>query len=62
MQGIEESIRRRSATSIRKLLELQPTKERVIRNGKETGTSKDQVLVGDAIVVKPGEKFQLTAP
>jgi Cu+-exporting ATPase len=54
---IEELIRRRSAASIRKLLELQPTMARVIRNGKETDISIDQVQIGDAIIVKPGEKI-----
>jgi Cu+-exporting ATPase len=56
---IEELIRRRSAASIRKLLELQPTMARVIRDGKETDISIDQVLVGDVIVVKPGEKIPI---
>ncbi|HKM59518.1 MAG TPA: hypothetical protein VJY36_01460 [Candidatus Bathyarchaeia archaeon] len=54
---IEELIRRRSAASIRKLLELQPTMARVIRDGKETDISMDQVQIGDAIIVKPGEKI-----
>ena len=56
---IEELIRRRSAASIRKLLELQPTMARVIRDGKETDISVDQVQVGDAIIVKPGEKIPI---
>jgi Cu+-exporting ATPase len=54
---IEELIRRRSAASIRKLLELQPTMARVVRDGVETDISIDQVQVGDVILVKPGEKI-----
>jgi Cu+-exporting ATPase len=54
---IEESIRRRSAASIRKLLELQPTIARVIRDGKEIELPIDEVQVDDTIVVKPGEKI-----
>ena len=42
---IEELIRRRSAVSIRKLLELQPTMARVIKYGKETDIFTDQILV-----------------
>ena len=42
---IEELIRRRSAASIRKLLELQPTMARVIKDGVETDISIDQVQV-----------------
>ncbi len=56
---LEELIRRRSAASIRKLLELQPTMARVVRDGKETDISIDEVQVGDTIVVKPGEKIPI---
>ena len=54
---IEESIRKRSAASIRKLLELQPTIARVLRDGKEIELPIDEVQVDDTIVVKPGEKI-----
>ena len=56
---IEELIRRRSAASIRKLLELQPTMARVVRDGKETDLPIDEVQVGDIIIVKPGEKIPI---
>jgi P-type Cu+ transporter len=56
---IEELIRRRSAASIRKLLELQPTMARVIKDGVETDISIDQVQVEDIILVKPGEKIPI---
>jgi Cu+-exporting ATPase len=56
---IEELIRRRSAASIRKLLELQPTMARVVKDGKETDTSIDQVQVDDIVIVKPGEKIPI---
>ncbi len=55
---IEESIRRRSAASIRKLLELQPTMARVIKeDGTELEVVIDEVKVNDTIIVKPGEKI-----
>ena len=54
---IEESIRRRSAASIRKLLELQPTIARVTKNGIETEVPIDEVQVDDVIIIKPGEKI-----
>jgi len=53
---IEESIRRRSAASIRKLLELQPTIARVVKNGEEVEIPVDEVQMDDIVVVKPGEK------
>jgi len=53
---IEESIRRRSAASIRKLLELQPTIARVLKDGKEVEVPIEELQVNDIIIVKPGEK------
>jgi Cu+-exporting ATPase len=54
---IEESIRRRSAASIRKLLELQPTIARVLKDGEEVEVPIDEVQVNDVMIVKPGEKI-----
>ena len=54
---IEESIRRRSAASIRRLLELQPTIATVLKDGKEVEMSIDEVQVNDVLIVKPGEKI-----
>jgi Cu+-exporting ATPase len=56
---IEELIRRRSAASIRKLLELQPTMARIIKDGKEVDLPIDEVKEGDIILVKPGEKIPI---
>jgi Cu+-exporting ATPase len=54
---IEESIRRRSAASIRKLLELQPTIARVLKDDKEVEIPIDELQVNDIIIIKPGEKI-----
>ena len=54
---IEEMIRRKSAASIRQLLELQPTIARVLRGGTEWELPIDQLEVGDTIIVKPGERI-----
>jgi len=54
---IEETIRRKSAAAIRKLLELQPTIARVLKDGQEVEVPIDDVQVGDVFVVKPGEKI-----
>ncbi len=54
---IEETIRRRSAAAIRKLLELQPTVARVLRGEEEVEIPIDEVQVDDVIIVKPGEKI-----
>jgi len=54
---IEEIIRRKSAASIRKLLELRPTMARVLRDGQEVELSIDDLEVDDTLIVKPGEKI-----
>lgn len=54
---IEESIRRRSAASIRKLLELRPTIARVLKDGNEIEVPIDELQVGVIIIIKPGEKI-----
>ena len=54
---IEETIRRKSAASIRKLLELQPTLARVLKDGKEVEAPIDELQVNDIIIVRPGEKI-----
>jgi Cu+-exporting ATPase len=54
---IEEIIRRKSAASIRKLLELRPTMARVLRDGQEIELSIDDLQVNDTLIVKPGEKI-----
>jgi len=54
---IEETIRRKSAAAIRKLLELQPTIARVLKDGQEVEVLIDDVQVGDVFVARPGEKI-----
>jgi len=54
---IEETIRRKSAAAIRKLLELQPTVARVLKDGQEVEVPIDEVHMGDVLVVRPGEKI-----
>ncbi len=54
---IEETIRRKSAASIRRLLELRPTTATVIKDGKEVEVSAEELQEGDLIIVKPGEKI-----
>ncbi len=46
----------RSSEAMKKLLNLQPKTARVLRNGTELELPTDDVLVGDLISVRPGEK------
>jgi len=46
-----------TSEAIKKLMGLQPKTARVIRNGVEKDLSLDEVIVGDIVVVRPGEKI-----
>ncbi|MDO8537592.1 MAG: copper-translocating P-type ATPase [archaeon] len=47
----------KTSEAIKKLLGLQPKTARVIRNGKEIEIPISEVVEGDIIIVKPGEKI-----
>lgn len=47
----------RTSEAIRKLISLQAKTARVIRDNQEADIPIDQVLVGDIVVVRPGEKI-----
>jgi Cu+-exporting ATPase len=54
---LEARAKGKSSEAIRKLMELKAVFATVIRNGKEQDIPVDEVLVGDLILVKPGEKI-----
>ena len=47
----------KTSEAIQNLMALSPKKARVIRNGREVEIDASQVLVGDEVVVRPGESF-----
>lgn len=55
-QALELRAKGQSSSAIRKLLGLQAKTARVIRAGKEMDLPVEEVLVGDVIQVRPGEK------
>lgn len=55
-QALEMRAKSRSSAAIKKLLELQAKTARVIRDGKETDIPIEEVVVGDTVLVRPGEK------
>jgi Cu+-exporting ATPase len=55
-QALEMRAKRRSSAAIRKLLELQAKRARVIRDGREIDVPIEEVVVGDTVLVRPGEK------
>jgi Cu+-exporting ATPase len=55
-QALEVRAKSRSSAAIRKLLELQAKTARVIRDGREMDVPVEEVVVGDTVLVRPGEK------
>lgn len=55
--GLETLARGKTSSAIRQLIGLQPRSARVIRNGEEVDISIDQVVSGEIIRVRPGEKI-----
>lgn len=54
---MEELIKQRSSSAVRKLLDLRPAEATVIRNGDEISIPAEDVQIGDLVIVKPGEKI-----
>jgi Cu+-exporting ATPase len=54
---LEARARRRSSAAIRALLELGAKEARVLRDGAEVLVPIDRLQIGDAFVVRPGEKI-----
>jgi P-type Cu+ transporter len=54
---LETRARGQTSESIKKLMGLRSKTARVLRNGSETEISVDDVVLGDVIVVRPGEKI-----
>ncbi len=55
--ALEVKARGRTSEAIRKLIGLQGKTARVVRDGREIEISVEEVLVGDIVVVRPGEKI-----
>jgi Cu+-exporting ATPase len=55
-QALELRAKGQSSMAIKKLLGLQAKTARVIRDGKELDIPVEEVLIGDVIQVRPGEK------
>ena len=54
---LEARAKRRASDAIRRLLGLQPRAARVIRNGTESDIPVSQVIAGDTIALRPGERI-----
>jgi len=54
---MEDIIKRKSSAAVRKLMDLRPATAHVVRDGQEMEVPAETLLVGDVVVVRPGEKI-----
>ena len=54
---LEAVAKGRTSEAIKKLMDLSPKMAHVIRNGKELEIPSSEVIVGDLVAVKPGERI-----
>ncbi len=54
---LEAQAKRRTAAALRRLIALQPSTARVLRDGDEVDVPVEMVRAGDVIVVRPGERL-----
>ncbi len=53
---MEDYIKKRSSAAVRKLLDLRPKKAHVIREAKEVEILAEEIMKGEIVIVRPGEK------
>ena len=56
---LEERAKGQTGAAVRKLIGLQPDTARVVRDGRELEVPVAEVAVGEAVVVRPGERVPL---
>ena len=54
---LEARVKRRAASAVAGLLALRPERARVIRDGEELELNADEVIVGDLLIARPGERI-----
>lgn len=54
---MEEIIKKHSSAAVRKLLDLKPATAQVVREGVEMEVPAESVMVGETVVVRPGQRI-----
>lgn len=54
---LEARAKGQTGEAIRRLMDLQPKMARVIRDGRELGVAVEEVVPGDVVIVRPGERL-----
>ncbi len=58
---LEHLTKARASEAVRRLMDLQPTMARLIKNGQEIEVPVEQVSVEDELIVRPGERIPVDA-
>ena len=56
---LETRAKGRAADALQRLMELRPPSVRVLRDGQPTDVAIDDVVVGDLVMIRPGERIPL---
>ena len=54
---LEQRTKEKASSAVRKLLDLQPRKARVLRDGQEVEVPVEEVVEGDLLLIRPGERI-----
>ena len=54
---LEARVKRRAASAVAGLLALRPQRAHVLRGGVETELDADEIIVGDLLIARPGERI-----
>jgi Cu+-exporting ATPase len=54
---MEDYMKSSTSAAVRKLMDLRPAQARVIRDGKEVEIPSESIMMGETVVVRPGEKI-----
>ena len=54
---LEERSKNKTNRAVEKLIDLSPETANVLRNGKEVTVNTDEIIVGDILIIRPGEKI-----
>lgn len=54
---LEERSKSKTNRAVEKLIDLSPKTANVLRNGKEVTVNTDEIIVGDILIIRPGEKI-----
>lgn len=54
---LEERSKGKTNSAVEKLIDLSPDTANVLRNGKEITVKSNEIIVGDILIIRPGEKI-----